>query len=124
MLTLFALFSIGLYWRRNLPFPFLNSHDTAPELVLNSLFCQDAVFAHCSFLLWFYTNDFMHGPPMAAAGFGYRLMHIAALWPLESCRRARRRPLITHKVAAICSLECCRGLARGGFVPFLGRSCL
>ena len=30
--------------------------DTASELVLNSLFCQDAVFAHCSFLLWFYTN--------------------------------------------------------------------
>lgn len=53
---MFALFSIGLYWRRNLPFPLLNSHDTASELVLNSLFCQDAVFAHCSFLLWFYTN--------------------------------------------------------------------
>ena len=49
-------FSIGLYWRRNLPSPLLNSHDTVFELVLNSLLCQDAVFAHCSFLLWFYTN--------------------------------------------------------------------
>lgn len=57
----------------------------------------------------------MHGSPMAAAGLGYRLMHIAILWPLESCRRARRRPLIAHKVAASRSLECCRGQARGGF---------
>ncbi len=61
----------------------------------------------CAFIPIIHAGAAMHGPPMAAAGLGYRLMHIAILWPLESCRRARRRPLIAHKVAASCSLECC-----------------
>ena len=60
----------------------------------------------------------MHGPPMAAAGFGYRLMHIAALWPLESCRRARRRPLITHKVAAFALWNVVEGWRAAASFPF------
>ena len=89
--------------------------------MLNSLFCQDAVFAHCSFLLWFYTNDWarlcMVRPwPPQGSGTGSCTL-LPPYSSLESCRRARRRPLITHK-GCCCSLECCRGAGGGGFVPF------